>query len=143
DIGNWQFDPYSQSGTRLVECGTAPCWTLTNITPASTNSTLSQQMAAFSPDYASSAQAGRIAITDFAAGNFALQGRIAAAPSNNYNCFWAIYSPSARNITAATPSWKYWPNRWASCHGPINIDDPSYYKVAGEGYTSGRWSGTD
>jgi hypothetical protein len=143
DIGNWQYNAYNATGTNLVECGTAPCWTLTNITPASTGMSLSQLLGAFSPDYASWAQSGQIVITDFSADNFTLQSKIKSAPSNDYNCFWAIYSPTAQNIVAAIPSWKYWPNRWASCHGPVNLNDPSYYKVSGEGYTSARWSGSN
>ncbi|MGH9551712.1 MAG: hypothetical protein ACRD3W_20165, partial [Terriglobales bacterium] len=125
----------------LHECGSAPCWTITNLTPASQGKTLSQLLAAFSPDYAAF-NPGSVQITDQAANNFTIQIRQQGGPSNNGNGFMAVYSPAAQNIIAASPSWKYWPNRWSALHGPVNIDDPNYIVLPLVGHY-GPWTGTD
>ena len=135
DVGNLDFF------ATLPECGSAPCWTITNLTPASQGKTLSQLLAAFSPDYAAF-NPGLLQITDQAANNFTIQIRQQNGPTNNGNGFMAVYSPAAQNIIAATPSWKYWPNRWSALHGAINIDDSDYMLLPLVGHY-GPWSGSD
>jgi len=135
DVGN--LDHFA----RLPECGSPPCWTITNITPASQGKTLSQLLSAFSTDYAAFTP-GLIQITDEAANNFTIQIQQSGGPQNNGNGFTAVYSLSLQNVIAATPSWKYWPNRWTGLHGPVNIDDPNYMILPLEGHF-GPWSGAD
>ena len=135
--------PFGNGSTTLVTCGSAPCWTLSDLTPPSAvpPKDITTQVNSLSSDWANWGEKGSITITGFDGGYMMLEGKVTNAPSNDFSCFWGAFSTQTNTIVAFAPSWKYWPNRWASCHGPIHINDPTYILEAGHGY-SGGWSGT-
>ena len=113
----------------VVACGSAPCWTITNLTPGAT--TLDQQASAFHPDWQAS---------KFHTKSFTLFGRMGSTNSltfmarrdelNDSMAFLFRFDLNTLKIVGGIPTWRYWPLRWAGMHGPFNLNEPSWVHVA-------------
>ena len=135
DIGNLAV------GQAVVVCGTAPCWTITNLTPGT--SSLDLQMAAFHPDWAAS---------HFHTNSISVFGRMGVTNSllfmarrderNDTMAFLFRFDLNTQRIVAAIPTWRYWPLRWAGMHGPGDLNDPSWVLVSST-YFRGPSTGND
>jgi hypothetical protein len=98
------------------------------LTPASQHRSLTEQIAAFHTDWnATNFKTPAIQITGGVGASNSLQllARRDGA-SNDLNSFIAVFDLTLGRITAAAPSWKYWPMRWAAAHGPLSIGDPEW-----------------
>lgn len=146
DIGPFQQNQNTTAGLLQV-CGSPPsppCWTITDVTPPSSTSTggsLSQQMVAFSSDYAAFSP-GLVNMGALAGNNLTFQVQEAGGPGNNGLGFSVIFSMATNQVVGVLPSWKHYPNLWSGLHGPIAINDSSYYITPNEGM-SGPLSGAD
>lgn len=111
--------------TPMVACGTPPCWTFINRTPASTGHSVSAQLAAFHPLWnAYGFVANSIEITGRSGNTLNIFARIDG--SNDTLAFQGHFDMGTNSIVAASPSWAYWPLRWGGIHGAGNLNDPNY-----------------
>lgn len=130
------------SGTAFVACGSAPCFTITNLHPT-IGVTLDTQIAAFNPSWA---------VTNFRAERITIYGRMANANAllflvrrgagNNSNCYLAKFDVATAAITAMMNSYGTYPSRWQECHGPFDPNNPNWVQMPGRMYT-GPFTGTD
>lgn len=124
----------------LSECGSAPCWTLSNLTPPSTG-TLTNKLAAFSGD----CLGPNPLLSHW--GLYGIQGKylllvVTTAATNDVLGCQVVFDTQTRAVVAARPSWKYFPMRWSVVHGPSAIGyenlvyNPNHDAI-------GAWSGSD
>jgi hypothetical protein len=112
--------------TPIKECGTQPCWVITNLTKASEHRTIGELVNAFHPDFASFKNRGfRLLTSNGNTSRFLLQASRDWAINDSLG-FFAYFNAATGNIDAAGPSWKYWPVRWSVVHGFQDIGDPSW-----------------
>lgn len=124
----------------LVECGSAPCWTLSNLTPQSTG-TLTNKLTAFSSDCSST----NPLLTQW--GMYGIQGRyllltVTTAATNDVLGCHVVFDTTTQTVVAARPSWKYFPTRWSVLHGPATIGYESLVFFPNQA-AIGAWSGGD
>jgi hypothetical protein len=103
-----------------------PCWNFANLTPASQNRSLQQLVTAFHPDFASFVNTGFKFYGLVGPSSRLLFGAARDNASNDQLTFFAYFNTLTGQIDAAGPSWKYWPLRWATVHGPGDIGDQSW-----------------
>lgn len=135
--GNNSFQPLPDAYTPLHECGTPPCWTFTNMTKPSENKAIKEQVAALHPDFASFPNTGFQLIHPVGNSNrFALRA-FRDYINNDNQAFYAYFDATTGGVTAAGPSWKYWPFRWSPTHGFLDVGDnstvfgaPTYWRGA-------------
>ena len=125
--------------TPLAACGTAPCWTFTNLVPASQNKTLLQQFtnynaqtAAFVAEYGAGIDFATVEGNDLE-----FFARPAAADTNDMYSWEFLFRPSSASIVAATP-----PDRWSGLHGGTASGFPGWAVLPDEGLP-GTLSGAD
>jgi hypothetical protein len=115
----------------LRECGTPPCWVVTNLTKASENRKLSKLVSDLHPDFAGyRTQAGFELLTLM--GSSAPRLLLRAYPvsvTNDLLGFYAIFNAQTGAVEGAAPSWKYWPNRWSALHGYFDTGDSSLVQM--------------
>jgi len=127
----------------VTTCGSAPCWTIVNLTPSATNMALETQIAAFHPEWVRS---------HFKTNAISLFGRMAGTNSllfmarrdaiNDTMAFLFQFDLNTRRIVAGIPTWRYWPLRWSAMHGPFNLNDPVWVHVSST-TLRGPYSGGD
>lgn len=123
---NGQNQPVGSSSGPLPECGSPPCWIVTNLTKASENRTLTQLVSAFHPDFASyRTSVGFDLLTMMGSSRRLLLRAYPVSVTNDLLGFYAIFNAETGAIDAAGPSWKYWPNRWSALHGYFDLGDSS------------------
>ena len=129
----------------LVECNPGvsnqPCFSFENLTPASQNKSITQQVAAFNAEWNSSP----IAMNKW--NLFGQQGGILglyarSADTNDVLGWFAMFQMSDRSIIAAAPSWKHWPFRWSTLHGASPIQSSEWMLFSGH-ISKGNYSGSD
>ena len=122
----------------------APCWTFTNLTPGAPGAiSLDLQMAAFNPDWAA---------TNFRTNLIALFGRMASTNSllfmarrdqnNDTAAFLFRYDLATRAIVSGISTYRHYPLRWGTMHGPINLNDPNWVQVSATNFR-GNFTGRD
>ena len=101
-------------GAPLVQCGSAPCWNMTNLTPASTNKSILQQLFAWSPAAAAFvtqySAPGAIyvkwmGVDSTPAWMFDIQG------NQQTTSWYAVLNLTTGNLVAVSP-----PGRWSGDH---------------------------
>jgi hypothetical protein len=141
---NADIGPQSLSGA-LAECNIGktnqPCFTFENITPASQNKSISQQVAAFDSEWSSSP------ITMRPWSLFGQQGGVLglytrSSDTNDVLGWFAMFRMSDRSIVAVAPTWKHWPFRWATMHGASPIGSADWMFFTGH-VSIGSYSSTD
>ena len=112
----------------LPECSNnpQPCWDLENLTPGSQGKSLGTQMAAFHPDWPSFKTYGLVLVGQQGPGNRLVLRAYRDNGDNDLLAFYVVFDLATALVNAATPSWKYWPMRWAPFHGGGDIHDPSW-----------------
>jgi hypothetical protein len=119
----------SPTGTydRQTECNATasnqPCVTISNLTPSSTQRTLTTQLRAFHPE-ARSFVVRSLGIVGRQGRHLILMARRDFA--NDTMGFIIAFDLAQARIVAATPSWKSWPLRWAGLHGGASIGSPEW-----------------
>lgn len=128
---------------RMRECtssfGNQPCFTFVNITPSSSQRTLTSQLRSFHPDAAT--------FIVRTLGIIGRQGRhlLLMARRDNANDtlgFLIAFDPVAARIVAAAPSWKSWPLRWSGLHGGESVGSPQWALIPST-YLRGPATGID
>ena len=123
---NRDVGPSSTYG-RLRECDATasnqPCVSVSNLTPSSSQRTLTAQLRAFHPD-ASSFAVRSLGIIGRQGKYLILMARRDFA--NDTMGFLIAFDPVQARIVAASPSWKFWPLRWAGLHGGASVGSPEW-----------------
>lgn len=130
-------------GSRLIECNASrsntPCFQFTNLTPGS-GPNLNEQFQRFHPEEWAAIRGAVVTPLQRQDGKIVLYAR--AGGSNNDSLgFMGVWDIAAGRVTAATPSWKYFPLRWTGLHGVGGMYDSDWMPVAAthfRGATAGR-----
>lgn len=110
----------------VVECGSSPCWTITNA--SATNDSIEMQTQAFSSTAWTSSHF-RPAATQLIGrinGTNKLIFQINRDGGNNRICFYSVFDATVGAVTAALPVWATPPSTWSTCHGGSNMNDPNW-----------------
>jgi len=109
----------------MVECGSPPCWIVTNLTKASEGKSLNQLVAAKDPvSFPSFRHLGFRLLTLMGSTKQRLLLRaFPESVTNDVMGYFAIFNAGTSTVDAAGPSWKYWPIRWSALHGHTELGD--------------------
>jgi hypothetical protein len=136
---------YSDAGpgtwnVSMPRCGSAPCWTMSNVLPPSQNLTIAEQFARWSPAAAAFVtQYGGVGVS-FAAQRGAYMEfvvRPAGGWTNDTTGWTVILNPATQTVIAVSP-----PSRWSGTHGGEAIDVPGW-TILTDVTHRGPWGGSD
>jgi hypothetical protein len=127
DIGSLDID------AKLVECNASrnnmPCWEITNITPSSRSQNLNQQIERMHPEEWRTFMRNSVVTIAARKGNkLQLVARTDSAVNDALG-FVGVFDIAQGQVTAATPSWRYWPLRWTVLHGVEAMFDDEWMPV--------------
>lgn len=127
-----------------VECGTSPCWTITNMTKQSLSQTVNQQVAAFDATFAAKMPLARFQLLSIL-GNTAPRFMFRAmtdSVTNDVMAYYVIMDGSTGLILASSDQWSTGVLRWSAVHGFDDSGDSSVMKLSPT-FFRGPYSGTD